>query len=228
MRAILKSVCLIVAVGFMTVAPASAAIINFENLTTDGGTLSYAGGAAPLVGTNILFDTVIVTGGTMNDGSYACVGCVLNFTTGGHVGSVLSTEFWAAGGTFTVTGAVTGVVGNTTLLSGSFGAGGMVGTFGTGGFTVGGSGLDSKNPDFLAFFGLTNPFIYTNTDFTAASCTGGGGAAFSCEVSESDLTNTDVGVPGAVPEPASLLLLGTGLVGIGQRVRRRMKKASAK
>ncbi len=69
----------------LLVAPAHAATINFENLLVDGGTLSYAGGAAPLVGTDIVFDTVIVSGAPMNNGVYDCVGCLLDFTTGAKI-----------------------------------------------------------------------------------------------------------------------------------------------
>jgi len=35
---------------------------------------------------------------------------------------------------------------------------------------------------------------------------------------------SDVGVPGSIPEPSSMLLLGTALIGLGGYVRRRMKQ----
>src|SRR5262249_57435774 len=54
-------------------------ILDFGIVTPTTGSISYAGGAAPLVGLGI--DVDLVTG-LPSGTSAACVGCVLNFITG--------------------------------------------------------------------------------------------------------------------------------------------------
>jgi hypothetical protein len=169
-----------------------------------------------LVGTNIIFDTVIGVDTTANDGvAYQIVGGDLDFTTGPNTSEGAFYTF-ASGGTFTLSGTVRrpdlSIVASGVLLSGSFVGESIVLGLGGGNGLFSGVGIDTKNPDLLAEYGITATlFDFANTEigFAVAGLEADGG--FVAEVRDADLTNT-----ARVPEGGiGIGLLGFLLTGMG-------------
>ncbi len=184
------------------------------------GTVSYGGGAAPLVGSAIAIGELIVTGAPINNGVYALDGTIacgntvggdgtcgsLDFTTGAglQAGSVSGVQNnFAGGGSVTIVGTLKNLAGTSTIASGTLASGTFTSANASTVSTLG-IGIDSKDPTMLAFFGITNPnftFAQLTLDLPTVNPT----SMFTTTVNTASFQNTEA------PEPkwtGALLLVG--------------------
>lgn len=208
------------------------------NVTSGGsGTISYAGGAAPLVGTGVHVDTVTLldANGNQLGATGTCIGCVLEFSTGNFTGTTAMTETWnfAGGGMIKLVGGIdfdndgraddANEPGpNSVLFDGSFGGdgGNVMAVSGTYKIATG-SFQDLKDPTLLAFYGLPANVLYDGGFNLSFNAPGSPGDSFvSTRMQGGDIMNMPT------PEPATLLLLAPGLATFGYLNRRRRKAHS--
>ena len=207
-----------------------AAILDFSVISPTSGTISYAGGDNPLVGTDISVDLVAGIDTPLNTGvNVALSGALLNFTTGNLTASTSNT--WTFGGgessSIILTGGVDldgGGIGagdipeGTTLFTGTFGSATVL--LLSGEFRIAGSSFgDTKDADLAAYFGLGDVVDWSgnlNISFNASGSPPDGFT--SSEILSGDITNTPV------PEPGTMMLLGSGLVGLAGWGRKKFRK----
>jgi hypothetical protein len=203
-----------IAVLAMSAGTASAVtIIDFgTGFGGPGGTINISGSNAS--GSGIFIDSLTITGAPSGNGVYDVEGTGACADGSGGCG-VLS--FNTATNTISLTGAIPSLgIGSQTLLWGDF-SGGYTITANTG--VVGSifaSGVDTKSAALLAAIGLdpNTPFAYFG--FTMGFNLLGTGSPYTAI--STDITNT------SVPEPGSIALFGSGLLGLGAAVRRRFGK----
>jgi hypothetical protein len=198
-------------------APAfGAVIIDFGTGSAgSGGTITINGSNA--IGANIPIGSLNYLNGT-NTPSYT-VSAFLNFDTSANTISITGYIPSQAPNPPGTPNPIPGVGSSTnpvTLLSGTFGSF-TVTPFGIGGISVNGTGPDSKAPALLTALGLP-----TNTQFTFFGFSIGGigtGVPNVYTATSTDIAND------AVPEPTSIILLGTVVFGISRVLRQRLAKA---
>jgi hypothetical protein len=217
---------LLVALAF-SVPAFSTAIIDFSTGggLNPGGTINLSGGHA--VGTNIPIDLLAISGAPANNGS--------NYDLSGTATSLLQDSNKAAAlnfstilNTISIVGGIPafGIPNDTLLLSGNFSSFSLFtdGLFGS----IIASGPDSKHPHLLASIGLPagTPFelFGFSVGFDLPFVGGSDYLALSTHI-----RNTQVGPgpgpsPAPTPEPTSLLLLGSGLLGLAGLARKKFKR----
>ena len=137
---------------------------NMDAAHPAGVSISYAGGAAPLIGVNISVDSVLGLGTPLNAGiSLPIVGGILTFTTGNFTGFDPSHWNFGPGGFITLTGGIDlngGGIGagdiplGSTLLTGTITD--VIVPFLGGKFKVTlASFFDQKNVDLQNFYGAS-------------------------------------------------------------------------
>ena len=198
----------------------------------NSGTISYAGGANPLVGASIVIPTLVAANDPFNNGTYSIVGGQLSFHTGNFLSfdSAAHTLTFDAGGSILITGTVQTPGGGTIagpaanpLLSGSF----LGGTFDLNDNRFSlflANGPDTKNAALVTyFFGGATPAWTFSADIYGAHDVRSDyrrNGRFSTDVVSSptigsqtfDSQIVNIDPTDVVPEPASIVLLATAFL----------------
>jgi hypothetical protein len=199
---------------------------NLDATHPAGASISYAGGNNPLIGSNLSVDTVTGIGTPNNPGTMlTIVGGTLTFTTGNLTGSSIDTWYFGGGGSITLTGGIDldpltpglEIPVGTVLLSGTF-TDASVMSFGRLFKISGASFFDTKNGALTTYFGLPSGTYEGNFNISFLASGFPPNFFSSTSVGSGDVLDSPV------PEPATMLLFGGGLVGIGILARRKFHR----
>ncbi len=208
---------LILALGLsFTPIPVKAdPIIDFGVIAPTGGSIYYNGGMTPLYGKDIDVDNVTGLGTPLHSGgnnSMVLSGYFLNFHTGTLVTADSSHWYFGPGGSITISD------GSTTLLTGTFTSMEVAAVGDTYKVAIPGF-FDTKDPNLLAYFGLPDTIYSGNFNISFVTAPGSPPGPFeSTRILSGDISN----IP--IPEPVTMLLLGSGLIGIAGYAKKKLIK----
>lgn len=226
LRVLFVGLCVLLLV---TGSASAAVVLDFGTGDAgSGGTITTSGGNAS--GAGVAIDTLTVLGDGAFDGTYDVDGTV----NGSGESGVGSLDFNTATNTITITGSIScqagsgaactaaqiaagsTIVASTTLLTGTGAFSNVVVSANAVTAAVTFNAPDQKDLTLLAALGLSNPNFQLMA-FTLGANTSAGGSPYTA-------TSTDVLNTG-VPEPTSIVLLGSVLVGLAAFARQRARRA---
>ena len=203
-----------------------AYLIDFgTGLAGNGGTITVSG--STVTGSGIPIGSMTVTGDGGFDGVYIVTNGALNFSFTGNPSSG-ATTFSISG---TVGACVTSCGGTPlnnavsgTLLTGTSPDNFSYTTPTTNSISISGSGPDTKSTTLLSALGIPASTLWNFSGFSIGGVCSPDPTVTNCGGVYTG-TSTDIGNNSVVPEPTSVLLLGTVLLGVTGLIRRRSSQA---
>lgn len=209
---------LLLGLAFVVLAlasPAQATSIDFSKGALGAGGEVTVFSDNSLLGVGIPIGSMVVTDAPTNNGAFLVNG-ILNFSTGGLAGAAGLALGFAETNFIAVLGGIPdlNIADDTLLLYGTISS--YLVTYAPLGLVLA-QGEDAKSPLLLDALGIApgTPFTYFGSSTATVTPLVVGEPQ---TVNSTDINNQ------TVPEPGTMLLLGTGLIGLAGAIRRRLKK----